>query len=125
MRFETTRLGSMLAAAAIVAMLAPAGVRAQSFVETAVEVYSQPGEFTLFDQQDNEIISYESPRDVRICVRNNRHAVPLEVRYDDKTALVRPSNCFEFEAKRVVISPARPLEETWTLNGTVETRGRG
>lgn len=106
-------------AAACAAFLAPAS-NADSASETLVELYSEPDEFYLFDQQDVQVLDYKSAREIRVCADKRRHMVPVEVRYDGKTAEVRPGDCMRIEAKRVSLAPADTLESNWDLSGTIE-----
>lgn len=99
-------------------------VSAQYGTEAMISMYSEPNEFYLFDMTDVQIMDYKEERDVRICVDKSAHAVPLEIDYDGKNARVRPGDCFNFEAKRVLISPAESLESGWDMSGTVETEQR-
>ena len=105
--------------AAYAAVFAPAA-QADSVSETLVELYSEADEFYLFDQQDVQVLDYKIARYVRICADKRQHMVPVEVRYDGKSAEVRPGDCMRIEAKRVSLAPADALESNWDLSGTIE-----
>ena len=97
------------------------GVSADTATETMIRMYSEPNEFYLFDQSSVELLDYKNDRDMRICLEERRHHVPLEVDYDGKTAIVRPGDCFAFEAKHVAIKPGGTLGSDLDLKGTIET----
>lgn len=100
---------------------------AQNFVENDSylherweHMYMEPGEFTINDSSDIEVVDFEKPRDVRVCLDNSEHAVPLEVKYRGKIRIIRSGNCMVIEAKEISISAAERLDNGWNLGGTVE-----
>ncbi len=114
-----TALSATLMAGAMALPLASA----HAITDTMIEFYSDPGEFYLDQPMDRELVSYSKLRDIEICLNPSDHTVPLEVNWDDdKSAVVMPGNCFYFDAKEVVVSPAKDLESGWVLRGTIRTR---
>jgi len=112
---------SMIIAGAMLASIA-GSASAATATENMIRLYSEPNQFYLFDQTSVEVLDYKTERDVRICLDARRHHVALEVDYDKKTALVRPGDCFMFEAMHVAIKPASDLGDDLDLKGTIETR---
>jgi hypothetical protein len=96
----------------------------QNPTEDMIQFYSDPNEFYLFDETSVKVLDYNSERDVRICAETRRHGIALQVDYDDKSTVVRPGDCFEFEAMTVSIEPAESLPPNLDLTGTIQTRNR-
>jgi hypothetical protein len=95
---------------------------AQDPLDNAIELYSRPNQFYLFDETSVKVLDFNSERDVRICAETRQHGIGLEVDYDNKSTVVRPGDCFEFEAMTVSIEPAGQLPPNVDLSGTIETR---
>ncbi|NWG46647.1 MAG: hypothetical protein HXY25_08885 [Alphaproteobacteria bacterium] len=120
--------GALSAAALAVAMALPGTASAQSIIEDAYEFHN-PDSFLLTSSTEREIVNYTSSRDVEVCLNENPRRDPpqgwvsnaLTIEYDGKTARVEPGNCFQFDAKRVVISPAEPLADGYSMRGRVRT----
>jgi hypothetical protein len=89
--------------------------------ENMIRMNAPRNTFYLFDQTSVEMLDYKTDRDLRICLDERRHHVPLEVDYDGKTANIRPGDCFSFEAKHVAIKPGASLGQDLDLRGTIET----
>lgn len=103
-------------------ILCGARALADDVTQDMIRMYSDPDEFYLFDQTAVHVIDYKSDHDIRICARTRQHDIPLQVDYDGKTAVIRPGDCFEFEAKEVSIEPAGKLPPKVELTGTIATR---
>ncbi|GGC20474.1 hypothetical protein GCM10011371_05200 [Novosphingobium marinum] len=86
------------------------------------------GTFWLDSNDDTELIRYTSPRDVELClpepggVGAADEGYPLRISWDGQySAVLRPGNCFYFDASRVQVKPAEPLPQGVTLTGRVRT----
>ena len=89
---------------------------------------AEPGTFWLVSLDDVEIIRYTSPRDVSLCLPEPKGVfaaqkdIPLQISWDDLYSVVlRPGNCFFFDAKTVKVKPAKALPSGVALTGKVRT----
>lgn len=107
------------------------------------EMYTGPNEFLLTSESDKQVLSYDSPLDVRVCNRTRQtsgisvgaaaggmtsaeqHAVPLTISHDGRSQQVEPGGCALVQSQRVTISPAEPISQGWLLRGSVETAKLG
>lgn len=87
-----------------------------------VQMYDPPNEFHLFHENNAKILSYHADRNVRICDKNDRDSVGLDVKHDGTTSSVRPGACAVFTARNFVIHPAKPLNPNYDLQGTIEQK---
>lgn len=89
---------------------------------------AEPGTFWLDGNEDVEIVRYRQPRDVSLCLPAPRgvgaaeQGYSLRITWDEEfSTVLRPGNCFFFDAARVKISPATDLPPGVTLTGQVQT----
>lgn len=117
-----SKTAPVIALAATLSAPSLAQVETESTFRQATErLYQEPGEFTVNSNADVEVVNFKSPRDVRLCLPDTRHVVPLEIEYDDRKTVLQPGNCTVVEAKEVAISTAGDLKDGWALHGTFET----
>lgn len=90
---------------------------------------SEPGTFWLDSNEDVEVIRYTQSRDVSLClprpqgVRAAERGHPLRITWDGQnTAVLRPGNCFFFDARQVKVRPASNLPSGVVLTGRVQTQ---
>lgn len=128
-------LKPMLATATIALVTAPAPALAQDVEGDAnsnlVQLgryHSPDGTFWLDSNDDTELIRYTSARDVSLClpkpggVDTADKGYPLRITWDNQwSTVLRPGNCFYFDAKTVKVRPAEPLPNNVTLEGRVRT----
>lgn len=86
-----------------------------------LEMYADPDEYYLFEDDRKKVIDYKTERMVRICAGDSRHVVPLRVTYDDKRITLGSGDCIRVEAKEVYLEPDAPLEAGWVLHAEVDT----
>lgn len=90
---------------------------------------AEPGTFWLDSMDDTELIRYTTSRDVSLCLPEPRgvnaaqQGIPLQITWDNQySAVLRPGNCFFFDARTVKVKPAAPLPSGVTLSGRVQTQ---
>jgi hypothetical protein len=86
-------------------------------------MYSVPGKFILNNEDDIEVVDFDSSREVRICLDNSDYTVPLEVNYRYETEYISSGECALIEADEFSVSAARELPEGWSLEGRFDDLG--
>lgn len=110
-------LGSMLFAMC----LAPAAtLAADSPINEMIQMYSSPNEFYLFDETDQQTVSFDSEETLKVCARENRHVPSLKVMHDGRSSVVKPGDCQRITAKNFTLTPSGPVDDNWSLEATVE-----
>jgi len=89
---------------------------------------AEPGTFWLDSNDDVEIIRYTTPRDVSLCLSKPSgvgaadKGYPLRITWDNQFSVVlKPGNCFFFDAKMVKVKPAADLPSGVVLTGKIQT----
>lgn len=133
MSLDMKSIGTFACAAAALAIGAPAIAQdvegdAHSPVTQWGRMLAEPGTFWLDSNNDTELIRYTTPRDVSLCLPEPRgvgaadKGYPLKITWDNQySVILRPGNCFFFDAKTVKVKPAEPLPTGVTLQGRVQT----
>ncbi|MDZ7645482.1 MAG: hypothetical protein U5K76_15460 [Woeseiaceae bacterium] len=123
MMYSSKTLMSAVLAMFAFALASPA--LSQTAAEEFIFYPSEADEYFFFDATSGKTIAdYKTDKLVRVCVDDNEHLVPLEVRYDGESSEVKPGDCFRFEAKQVYMEPAKQLEPNWVLKAEVDTLHR-
>jgi hypothetical protein len=81
------------------------------------------GQFMVGNHESKVIASHKTDHDYRICVRDSRQSVPLEVTHDDRNSVVYPGDCADFEAKEISVAPDGTLSQDTVLIGRYEHLG--
>lgn len=124
----------LVAASGAAALTATPAIAQQTEGDAATPIqqwgrmHAQPGTFWLDSNDDTELVRYTSSRDVGICLPEPtgvfaaQKGYPLQITWDGtNTAVLRPGNCFYFDAKSVKVKPVKPLPSGVTLKGRVQT----
>lgn len=101
------------------------GLAAPAMSQTVAEEFiyypSQSDEFFFFEATDRKkVADFKTDKMVRVCVDNSDHLVPLKVTYDSESTEVSPGDCFRFEAKEVILEPAKELDRMWVVKADVD-----
>jgi hypothetical protein len=83
------------------------------------------GEFAVANGDSKIVAMHKTDHDYRICVRNSEHGVPLKVMHDDRTSLVYPGDCADFEAKEISVAPDGKLPSDTLMIGRYERLSGG
>ncbi len=115
--------GFIVAAAAFTASPALAQ---EGSTELMSEIYRRPGEFFLFDSNDEKTMDFQTPRPFRICLREQQtlpmfgvrgagmrwDQFPLVVTYDGITQTVPPGSCLQVTARHVSVKASDRLDNS-------------
>lgn len=116
MRISLFLISAFLSLGTISAMAYPG----DSVDDQMIRLYDPPNDFHLFHENDAKTLSYHVARKVRVCDREDRGAVGLDVKHDGNTSPVKPGACAVFTARNFVIRPAAPEQPGYDLSGTIE-----
>lgn len=78
--------------------------------------------FYLTSRQEEELVDFPQPREVRVCADDRSDDVSIRVEHDGDRSVVRPGECVQMEASTVRVTPAEALPPNVELTGTVNHR---
>lgn len=86
-----------------------------------------PGQFTLDNSNDVELVRFKMPHEVQLCagradpsaVFGTRRGYAIAATWDNDVAVIMPGNCLAFEASRLKVKPAGRLPDNVILTGSV------
>jgi hypothetical protein len=81
------------------------------------ELLHMSGEFALGNGETQSIVNNKAEGHYRICVRQARQPVELNVKHDGQETVINAGNCADFEAKSIEVSPVGKLAKDTILLG--------
>jgi hypothetical protein len=81
------------------------------------EMLAMSNEFELGNGQSKLIADHKHPEQYRLCVKQGRGVVPLQVTADGKVQDINAGSCADFTAAKIRVAPAAKLAKDEVLIG--------
>ena len=89
------------------------------------ELLAMSNEFELGNGQSRLLVDHKQPEPYRICVKQSKGVVPLQVSADGKLQNVNAGSCADFNAAKIRIQPASKLAKDEVLIGKYKQVSKG
>jgi hypothetical protein len=71
--------------------------------------------FHIYKQDQTKHVIYESPRDVKLCVKGDEGVTSISVVYKNGSEIVKPGSCASFTATEFQVTPHEAVPFGWAM----------
>lgn len=95
----------------VMSVLGPAAWADSTLENVAETHYSNPNQYSFSSTADSELLQFDAPRRMRICLSQQEDVVPLLLEYDNRKVRVDPGECEQIETQTVRVRPAENIPD--------------